>query len=74
VSDVDLSNVSALSDDRLDQALRIYQAEETTVSRLRRQVQAVMDRLNDEIGGRYRSGDASVDDLLNNHRQPRSQD
>lgn len=74
VSDVDLSNVSDLSDERLDQALRVYQAEETSVSRLRREVQNVMDALNAEIGGRYRLGHASVDELLDNHRQSNTRD
>jgi hypothetical protein len=35
---------------------------------LRRQVQQVVDRLNDEIARRYREGAASVDDLLARER------
>ncbi len=46
------------------QALRTYTAEEASVSARRREVQLVMDRLNAEIGGRYRQGSASVDELL----------
>ena len=64
VSDVDLSNVGELSNERLDEALRTYKAEEVSVSARRREVQVVMDRLNAEIVGRYRQGRASVDDLL----------
>jgi hypothetical protein len=64
VSDADLSDVGSLSDKRLDEALRTYQAEEVSVSARRREVQVVMDKLNAEIAGRYRQGRASVDDLL----------
>lgn len=64
VSDVDLSDVGSLSDELLDHALRTYLAEEASVSARRREVQKVMDRLNEEIAARYRQGKASVDDLL----------
>jgi hypothetical protein len=64
VSDADLSDVAGLPDERLDLALRTYVAEESSVSKRRREVQAVMDLLNDEIGSRYRAGSASVDELL----------
>lgn len=64
VSDADLTDVGTLADDRLDLALRTYTAEEASVSARRREVQAVMDTLNDEIANRYRMGSASVDDLL----------
>jgi hypothetical protein len=64
VADVDLSDVGALSDGKLDEALAGYEREEQTVSKRRRQVQAVMDTLNAEIAARYRAGTASVDDLL----------
>jgi hypothetical protein len=64
VSDVDLSDVGSLSDELLDHALRTYLAEEASVSARRREVQRVMDRLNEEIAARYRQGKASVDDLL----------
>jgi anti-sigma-K factor RsiG len=64
VSDADLSDVADLPDERLDLALRTYTSEEASVSQRRREVQAVMDRLNNEIGGRYRAGSASVDELL----------
>ncbi|RZS41343.1 hypothetical protein EV193_103666 [Herbihabitans rhizosphaerae] len=64
VSDADLSDVSNLADDKLDLALRTYREEEGSVSTRRREVQVVMDRLNEEIGSRYRAGSASVDELL----------
>ena len=64
VSDADLSDVSSLPAERLDLALRTYMAEEASVSQRRREVQQVVDLLNDEIGSRYRAGSASVDTLL----------
>lgn len=64
VSDADLSDVMSLSSAKLDVALRAYTEEEDSVSGRRRQVQAVVDRLNAEIARRYREGAASVDDLL----------
>lgn len=64
VSDADLSDVANLPDERLALALRTYEAEEASVSTRRREVQVVMDLLNEQIAGRYRSGTASVDDLL----------
>jgi len=64
VADVDLSDVTALSDEKLDEALTAYLREEQSVSQRRRQVQAVVDALNAEIAARYRAGTASVDDLL----------
>lgn len=64
VADVDLSNVCALTDEKLTEALNAYLTEEQSVSYRRRQVQAVVDALNSEIAARYRAGTASVDDLL----------
>jgi hypothetical protein len=64
VSDADLSDVSSLPAERLDLALRTYVAEEASVSQRRREVQKVVDLLNDQIGSRYRAGSASVDTLL----------
>jgi hypothetical protein len=71
VSDVDLSDVGSLTDDKLTHALETYRGEEASVSGRRRQVQGVMDKLNDEIAERYRGGRASVDELLAEQRQPR---
>jgi hypothetical protein len=68
VSDADLSDVSVLSDEKLADTLRVYAEEEASVSTRRREVQIVMDTINAEIAGRYRSGTASVDDLLATER------
>jgi hypothetical protein len=68
VSDVDLSDVGSLSVEQLDTALQAYSTQEKSVSQRRRQVQHVMDTFNAEIGGRYASGAASVDDLLAEQR------
>jgi hypothetical protein len=68
VGNSDLSDVSALSDEQLADVLRTYAEEEASVSRRRREVQKVMDTINAEIAGRYRSGTASVDDLLATER------
>lgn len=64
VSDVDLSDVGARSDEQLESALEAYATEEISVSQRRREVQRVVDTLNAEIGSRYASGQASVDDRL----------
>lgn len=64
VSDADLTDVGSLPDERLELALRTYVAEEESVSQRRREVQVVVDLLNEEIGARYRAGSASVDRLL----------
>jgi hypothetical protein len=71
VSDVDLSDVMSLSDEKLDRALSAYTAEEDSVSQRRREVQQVVDRLKAEIARRYREGAASVDDLLAEERDRR---
>lgn len=64
VGNSDLSDVGALTDEKLAVTLRKYAEEETSVSMRRREVQAVVDRLNAEIAARYARGSASVDDLL----------
>ena len=69
VTDVNLSNVGSLSGDQLDGTLQAYCTEETSVSQRRREVQHVVDTFNAEIGSRYASGAASVDDLLAEQRQ-----
>ena len=68
VGNSDLSDVGALSDEQLADVLRTYAEEEASVSSRRREVQKVMDTINAEIAGRYRSGTASVDDLLATER------
>lgn len=64
VSDVDLSDVMSLSEEKLGATLEAYTAEEDSVSERRKQVQTVVDELNEEIARRYREGVASVDELL----------
>jgi hypothetical protein len=69
VADVDLSNVGALSGEQLEGALQAYATEEESVSAHHREVQRVLDTFNAEIGSRYASGAASVDQLLAEQRQ-----
>lgn len=69
VADVDLSDVGSLSAEQLAGALAAYQTEEALVSRNRREVQRVVDTCNAEIGARYASGTASVDELLAEQRR-----
>jgi hypothetical protein len=69
VADVDLSNVGALSGEQLEGALQAYATEEESVSARHREVQYVLDTFNAEIGSRYASGAASVDQLLAEQRQ-----
>ncbi|MBV9012753.1 MAG: aerial mycelium formation protein [Pseudonocardiales bacterium] len=69
VADVDLSNVGALSGEQLEGALQAYGTEEQSVSARHREVQRVLDTFNAEIGSRYASGAASVDQLLAEQRQ-----
>lgn len=69
VADVDLSDVGSLSSEQLEAALQAYRTEEASVSQRRREVQQVMDSFNAEIGARYASGAATVDDLLAEQRR-----
>ncbi|GAA5157353.1 hypothetical protein GCM10023214_16750 [Amycolatopsis dongchuanensis] len=64
VGNSDLTDVGALSDEKLAETLRVYGEEESSVSARRREVQAVVDLFNSEIATRYRDRVASVDDLL----------
>lgn len=64
VADVDLSDVVGVADAHLAEALAAYSAEERAVSDLRRRVQAVVDALASEVARRYRDGEASVAQLL----------
>ena len=54
--------------------MRTYTDEEASVSQRRREVQQVVDRLNEEIAGRYRAGVASVDELLAAERGQHDED
>jgi hypothetical protein len=69
VADVDLSDVGSLSGEQLENALAAYRTEESSVSQRRREVQQVVDLFNAEIGSRYASGTASVDELLAEQRR-----
>jgi hypothetical protein len=74
ISDVDLSDVSSLSDVRLGEVLETLISEEASVSVRRREVQVVVDKLNAEIASRYQRGSASVDELLaaeRGHHRPK---
>ena len=64
VADVDLSDVSARTDEELRRAIEVLRAEEGTLSTKRRSVQEVMDACSAEITRRYRDGEADVGALL----------
>lgn len=64
VANVDLSDVSARTDDELARVLRTYQAEERQVSDVRNRVQVVLDRCSTELTRRYTEGEAAVADIL----------
>jgi hypothetical protein len=64
VADVDLSDVSARTDDELSGALATFEREEAELSEKRRRIFNVLDALSAEITRRYRDGEADVADLL----------
>ena len=64
VADVDLSDVSARTDEDLERALAVLSEEEQGLSAKRREVQTVMDACSAEITRRYRDGEADVGSLL----------
>ncbi|HVA60576.1 MAG TPA: aerial mycelium formation protein [Mycobacteriales bacterium] len=64
VADVDLSDVSARSDEELRQALETFAHEERVVSETRHTVQVIADNCASEIARRYRDGEADVANLL----------
>lgn len=64
VSDVNLNDLRARTDDELRTALAALEAEEKRQSESRRGVQRVADACSAEITRRYRTGEASVSDLL----------
>ncbi len=68
VADVDLSDVSARSEDDLERALEVLSGEEQVLSGKRREVQAVMDACSAEITRRYKEGEADVATLLADQR------
>ena len=59
-----LAHLSELADDELATAAEALTEFERTVSTQRRAVLDVLDRLQEEIVRRYRTGEASVDNLL----------
>ncbi len=64
VADVDLSDVSARSDEDVAAARQVLTEQERLLSAKRREVQAVMDACSAEVTRRYRDGEADVDALL----------
>ena len=64
ISDIGVSDVEGRTDDDLRGALARLEEFEQGVSEDRKQVQVVMDALTAEVAARYKSGAASVDDLL----------
>jgi len=64
IADVGVSDVEHHSDDELRASLGRLEGFERGVSEDRARVQHVMDALTTEVAERYRSGSASVDDLL----------
>lgn len=65
-----LMNLPSASDAELDAALLELRAEETAVSERRTAVQHVSDALGQEIGRRYREGEAEVSTLLDAQPNP----
>jgi hypothetical protein len=64
VADVGVSDVEGHSDEEVRASLGRLEEFEHGISEDRRAVQAVMDKLTAEVAGRYKSGSATVDDLL----------
>lgn len=64
IADVGVSDVEHHSDDELREALGRLEGFERGISEDRARVQQVMDTLTTEVAQRYKSGSATVDDLL----------
>lgn len=64
LSEVELSDLAARTDDELQAAMGRLVRYEQQVSRRRQQLQHVADDCSAEIARRYRDGEAQVDDLL----------
>ena len=64
IADLGISDVEGHSDDEVREALARVEEFERSVSEDRRAVQQVMDALTAEVTRRYRTGAASVEDLL----------
>lgn len=64
IADVGVSDVEHHTDDELRESLGRLEGFEAGISEDRQAVQTVMDALTAEVAARYKSGAASVDDLL----------
>ena len=64
LSDVELSDLGARTDQELHAAMGRLVRHEQEVSRGRRQLQATVDGCSAEIARRYREGEAHIDDVL----------
>lgn len=64
LDDASLSDVQARTDEQLAGDLALYIEKEQLLSAQRRAIQQIMDRCSDEIGRRYRDGEADVANLL----------
>jgi hypothetical protein len=64
LSDVQLSDLAARTDQELHAAMGTLVGHEQEVSRGRRRLQATVDGCSAEIARRYREGEAHIDDLL----------
>jgi hypothetical protein len=64
LSEVELSDLGARTDDELHTAMGRLAGYEQQVSRLRQRLQRTADDCSAEIARRYREGEAQVDDLL----------
>ena len=64
IADVGVSDVEHHTDDELRESLGRLEGFEHSISEDRHAVQVVMDALTAEVAARYKSGAASVDDLL----------
>ena len=60
----ELAQLAQVSDDRIDVIMAELQAFEQQVSAKRHEVHRIIDEIQEEIVSRYRTGAASVDDLL----------
>ncbi len=64
LAEVELSDLSARTDEELSDAMARLARHEERVSRRRQELQRTADDCNAEIARRYREGEAQVDDLL----------
>lgn len=59
-----LTVLDTLSDEQIQERLAAHRDAEHEVSETRHKVQRILDTLNEELGRRYASGEASADDAL----------